>query len=275
MTFKNNKPRATFLTNFSNPHRSKCCYGLSMDLLDNIATELEFEFHLYIVQDELFGSKFTNLDDYLPSANKQKNNNHPTTERGKNNNKDDMKEQLNGEQTMEQGQRKYHTPEGRTRNRKSREFDLHELKDIPSPLKMHFLPHFCLASFNHLDDDKSHHNVDNDIIPKNVRDEEASFLQNIGRARNPYVINERLSRTAGWSDANNNVDDDYMNIQGNGLDFRETTITTTTTMNGVKSGGGAGDESNTIPVEKQSKLIVVVLLFYFALSLWKGRAVLT
>lgn len=28
-----------------------------MDLLDNIATELGFEFHLYIVRDELFGAK--------------------------------------------------------------------------------------------------------------------------------------------------------------------------------------------------------------------------
>lgn len=28
-----------------------------MDILDNIATELGFEFHLYIVQDELFGGR--------------------------------------------------------------------------------------------------------------------------------------------------------------------------------------------------------------------------
>lgn len=95
-----------------------------------------------------------------------------------------------------------------------------------------------------------------------MRDEEASFLQNIGKARNPYVINERLSRTVGWSNANNNVDDDYMNIQGNGLDYRETTITTTTTMNGVKNDAasvkktGAGSESNTISVQKQSKLFI-------------------
>lgn len=85
-----------------------------MDLLDNIATELEFEFHLYIVYDELFGSQFKNLDDYLPTKS-----NNPTTEKPNSN----MEEQLNGEQTMEPGgQRKYHTPEGRTRNRKSREF---------------------------------------------------------------------------------------------------------------------------------------------------------
>lgn len=40
-----------------NYHRTKCCYGLTMDLLDNIATELSFEFHLYVVRDQLFGSK--------------------------------------------------------------------------------------------------------------------------------------------------------------------------------------------------------------------------
>lgn len=39
------------------PNRTKCCYGLTMDLLDNIATELGFEFHLYIVRDQLFGTK--------------------------------------------------------------------------------------------------------------------------------------------------------------------------------------------------------------------------
>lgn len=38
-------------------YRTKCCYGLTMDLLDNIATELSFEFHLYVVRDQLFGSK--------------------------------------------------------------------------------------------------------------------------------------------------------------------------------------------------------------------------
>ncbi|XP_059614954.1 uncharacterized protein LOC132260688 [Phlebotomus argentipes] len=40
-----------------NAFRTKCCYGLSMDLLENIATELGFEFHLYIVRDELYGTK--------------------------------------------------------------------------------------------------------------------------------------------------------------------------------------------------------------------------
>lgn len=34
-----------------------------MDLLDNIASELGFEFHLYIVHDELFGTKHQNLRD--------------------------------------------------------------------------------------------------------------------------------------------------------------------------------------------------------------------
>lgn len=37
--------------------RTRCCYGLSMDLLDNIASELGFGYILYIVSDELFGSK--------------------------------------------------------------------------------------------------------------------------------------------------------------------------------------------------------------------------
>ncbi|KAG7299762.1 hypothetical protein JYU34_016772 [Plutella xylostella] len=34
-----------------------CCYGLAMDLLENIAQELEFDFHLYIVEDGLYGSR--------------------------------------------------------------------------------------------------------------------------------------------------------------------------------------------------------------------------
>lgn len=38
-------------------YRTKCCYGLTMDLLDNIAMELGFEFHLYVVRDQLFGAK--------------------------------------------------------------------------------------------------------------------------------------------------------------------------------------------------------------------------
>lgn len=38
-------------------YRTNCCYGLSMDLLENVAQELEFDFRLYIVADGLFGSK--------------------------------------------------------------------------------------------------------------------------------------------------------------------------------------------------------------------------
>lgn len=34
-----------------------------MDILDNIATELGFEFHLYIVQDEMFGGKLKSFKD--------------------------------------------------------------------------------------------------------------------------------------------------------------------------------------------------------------------
>ncbi|XP_055707246.1 uncharacterized protein LOC129804189 isoform X3 [Phlebotomus papatasi] len=37
--------------------KTRCCYGLSMDLLENIASELGFEFHLYIVRDDLYGTK--------------------------------------------------------------------------------------------------------------------------------------------------------------------------------------------------------------------------
>lgn len=38
-------------------YRTNCCYGLSMDLLENVAQELEFDFRLYIVADGLFGSR--------------------------------------------------------------------------------------------------------------------------------------------------------------------------------------------------------------------------
>lgn len=46
-----------------------CCYGLAMDLLENIAQELEFDFHLYIVEDGLYGSRklvkpFHKLNEY-------------------------------------------------------------------------------------------------------------------------------------------------------------------------------------------------------------------
>lgn len=34
-----------------------CCYGLAMDLLENIAQELEFDFHLYLVEDGLYGAR--------------------------------------------------------------------------------------------------------------------------------------------------------------------------------------------------------------------------
>lgn len=37
--------------------KTNCCYGLSMDLLENVAEELEFDFQLYIVADGLFGTK--------------------------------------------------------------------------------------------------------------------------------------------------------------------------------------------------------------------------
>ena len=36
-----------------------------MDLLDTIANDLEFEFHLYIVKDELFGTKYSTLNNFM------------------------------------------------------------------------------------------------------------------------------------------------------------------------------------------------------------------
>lgn len=45
-----------------------------MDLLDNIAMELGFEFHLYVVRDQLFGSKQQrDVKDYLRNDKKQSN----------------------------------------------------------------------------------------------------------------------------------------------------------------------------------------------------------
>ncbi|XP_065092056.1 uncharacterized protein LOC135712892 isoform X3 [Ochlerotatus camptorhynchus] len=41
----------------------RCCYGLSMDLLQKVALDLGFEFDLYIVQDGLFGRKIIIKDD--------------------------------------------------------------------------------------------------------------------------------------------------------------------------------------------------------------------
>lgn len=38
-------------------YRTNCCYGLAMDLLENIARELQFDFRLYIVADGLFGTR--------------------------------------------------------------------------------------------------------------------------------------------------------------------------------------------------------------------------
>lgn len=58
-----------------NTFRTKCCYGLTMDLLDNIATELGFEFHLYVVRDQLFGSKMQrDVKDFIKSSTKSSQN---------------------------------------------------------------------------------------------------------------------------------------------------------------------------------------------------------
>lgn len=43
-----------------------------MDLLDNIATELGFEFHLYVVRDQLFGSRQQrDVKDFIKSKSSQ------------------------------------------------------------------------------------------------------------------------------------------------------------------------------------------------------------
>lgn len=47
-----------------------------MDLLENIATELGFEFHLYVVRDQLFGAKMQrNLNRFIKMNTKQYNSN--------------------------------------------------------------------------------------------------------------------------------------------------------------------------------------------------------
>lgn len=48
--------------------RTKCCYGLSMDLLQSLAEDLGFEFHLYVVQDGHFGSKTFEPNRPLPAG---------------------------------------------------------------------------------------------------------------------------------------------------------------------------------------------------------------
>lgn len=63
-------PKPTTFTRIS----THCCYGLAMDLLENIAQELEFDFHLYIVEDGLYGSRklvkpFRRMSDYQSVAN--------------------------------------------------------------------------------------------------------------------------------------------------------------------------------------------------------------
>lgn len=47
-----------------------------MDLLDSIATELGFEFHLYVVRDQLFGSKLQrDVKDFIKGNTKSSQNN--------------------------------------------------------------------------------------------------------------------------------------------------------------------------------------------------------
>lgn len=39
-----------------------CCYGYAMDLLAAVADELQFDYSLYTVPDNMFGSKVINPD---------------------------------------------------------------------------------------------------------------------------------------------------------------------------------------------------------------------
>lgn len=51
-----------------------------MDLLDNIATELGFEFHLYVVRDQLFGSRQQrDVKDFMKSKSAQHSSNNGGT----------------------------------------------------------------------------------------------------------------------------------------------------------------------------------------------------
>lgn len=54
-----------------------------MDLLDNIATELGFEFHLYVVRDQLFGSRQQrDVKDFIKSKSAQHSSNNGATGSG-------------------------------------------------------------------------------------------------------------------------------------------------------------------------------------------------
>ncbi|XP_055628546.1 uncharacterized protein LOC129769999 isoform X2 [Toxorhynchites rutilus septentrionalis] len=55
----------------NNFYSVRCCYGLSMDLLQKVARDIGFEFHLYIVHDGLFGRKIPSLTDSSPAPKKE------------------------------------------------------------------------------------------------------------------------------------------------------------------------------------------------------------
>ncbi|XP_077293992.1 uncharacterized protein LOC143916663 [Arctopsyche grandis] len=70
-------------------YRTNCCYGLTMDLLENIAQELEFDFHLYIVSDGLFGTR-------KMSRKYTRNREYSTTFRESNGGKPDYRQEFRG-----------------------------------------------------------------------------------------------------------------------------------------------------------------------------------
>ncbi|XP_050095213.1 uncharacterized protein LOC126577565 isoform X2 [Anopheles aquasalis] len=49
-------------------YRVRCCYGLSMDLLQKLATEINFDYHLYIVHDGLFGRRIPGTTSDKPTV---------------------------------------------------------------------------------------------------------------------------------------------------------------------------------------------------------------
>nr|XP_018917923.1 PREDICTED: uncharacterized protein LOC109044571 isoform X2 [Bemisia tabaci] len=49
--------QSNVFSNSRNKYVTNCCYGLTMDLLENVAEELEFDFHLYLVADGSYGTK--------------------------------------------------------------------------------------------------------------------------------------------------------------------------------------------------------------------------
>ena len=72
MGWKISSERLVTLMDSCFQYRTNCCYGLAMDLLENIAHELEFDFHLYVVSDGVFGSQVHEHRPYYASGQPQR-----------------------------------------------------------------------------------------------------------------------------------------------------------------------------------------------------------